>query len=63
MTATCNTCPHFYKLENQCRAEPPKFVATPTPDGLQLNGIWPPTREHEWCGYHPDRKFLNVLRG
>lgn len=59
---TCKTCPHFAVLQQECRAQPPTVFPIPAPGG-QLNtvGVWPPTREGNWCGQHPMRNLRHLM--
>jgi hypothetical protein len=53
---SCGTCPYFFKLENQCRAKPPNGIPIQQGPAGQFAfiGFWPPTRDSNWCGQHPD---------
>ena len=60
---TCETCPFFSHLQNQCRRNPPTGVPIPTREGITMMGTWPPTQKSEWCGEHPKRKEDLTLKG
>jgi hypothetical protein len=48
----CGTCKYFSKLMDECRKNPPKPIAAPTPNGLEVLGIFPSTTPSGWCGQH-----------
>lgn len=59
---TCKTCPFYAALNRECRANPPKAFPIPTgPNNIQTFGLFPATREENWCGKHPARQSTLVL--
>lgn len=58
---TCDTCPNFSKLTGECRADSPRVFPLPGPGGsLNMIGVWPPTRETNWCSQHPLRPQVQL---
>jgi len=58
---TCKSCPFFAILEKECRAHSPQSTLIPVqgPMGqasFSPTAYWPPAREGQWCGEHPDMK-------
>lgn len=59
MVPRCHSCKFFYiesQGQGQCRREPPKVIAVPSPGidprSAQLNMVsyWPRIEQNEWCG-------------
>lgn len=54
----CGDCRWYHVKEKECRAHPPKAFVFPgskssltgQQTGPAIVGIWPSTREGEWCG-------------
>lgn len=54
MMHTCVTCRWFAPLAKECRVLPPQPVMVQGPGGQSaVLGIFPATREDNWCGRHP----------
>lgn len=59
----CGNCEHFAEqvfgiLPPTCRINPPGVLPTPTSQGLQVTGMWPPTDEKYWCGKWEAQKVV-----
>jgi hypothetical protein len=59
MNATCENCPFYCALENQCRESSPAPLPIPRDSStIKVMGMWPAVLKGQWCGKHPWRARL-----
>lgn len=48
---SCAKCKFYRKMTADCRREPPKvFPLTMASGEFKAIGLWPPTKDANWCG-------------
>jgi hypothetical protein len=57
---TCSSCVYFAALQAQCRKNPPTAIAAANGNQLQIIGIWPPTKDSDWCGAHESDRSMSL---
>lgn len=67
-SATCSTCPFYcgfpgYSPQPECRAEPPKLLPAPGPQGVIFIAKYPAVDPGQWCGRHPERARAALRAG
>jgi hypothetical protein len=46
----CEQCRFFSALESVCRKNPPVVFPVAQPTGVASFGLFPPTKDSNWCG-------------